>query len=255
MTYISGISATAYLQLITGTSTKLGTVLPTKFLEATDKIASWKAAAGDYERGHQQTNIARIVAESIRSGKNPTDNKEVLAALVGKAATGTGLNLHIDDLCNEDYKAAITEHADELIGSWAAVMDTHAKALHAADEHFDFDGLDPLAASSLVGASPERIQAWSDAQIAVTAWRSAAEGTAAVLIVSGHDINGTTSPMVFANGLTAAKVNAFKAKYRKGGAPEKLTAWYAVKSGATLELATSDVYAARVNVYNKATSD
>lgn len=144
--------------------------------------------------------------------------------------------------------AALRDHADDILDSWVDALDDHAVKLAAAAKA----GVNLKDATGAVARGVATMTHLHNAQIAVRAWATAANGFYALAAVAGVRINADPTTVLTPARLADLEPAIELAREEK---TREVSAWILARCDLPLKLATLDEFRKRAEQYRLDTED
>lgn len=240
------ISAHTRAQAITNAADTLGVPLPPEHFKQVAAAEAFLAEAN--QTVCKKEDLHRAVLDAIQEGRNyVTDPVIRLMALNAQLTDG---NILADARARTEQLmlAALRDHAEDILDSWVDALDDHAANLAAAARA----GVDLKDATGAVARGVATMTHLHNAQIAVRAWATAANGFYALAAVAGVRISA--DPIVVLTPARLADLEPAFEMAREERARE-VSAWVLARCDLPLKLATLDEFKKRAEQYNADTED
>lgn len=234
------LTARFYASQVRKAAETLGVPLPAALVEQLDHADRLTHTAETMLNHGGDLNEA--VLDAIEAGRDFHTDKTVRRLALERmlANQGHGIADAARQRSLQQKRAALTAHADVVLGEWAAALEPHTAALTAAAAALPVDNLEDV--QDVIARGPDVVQHWSNAKKSVTAWSAAVQGFTALADATGIDYTDHR-PLI----LTDADPLAWQAA-RIEGVPH-IDAWTLARNGLALTLATLRQFAARVTRY------
>lgn len=209
--------------IIQRTSTTLGTELPGEIGAAIAAAKQLVADAAEVGRGGA---LADVVVEALRAGRNIYGDKTIARAVLDHTLSTVGLDRAARARADDDLRAVIIDHADDLAESWAEALTDDGAALAAAAP-----AIDDLGDPDIARRGRDAVELWRRAVTSRERFRAAVEGWSMMAVIVGLPANRTYRPFIFADSLVPGR---------------DVDAWAIAQAGLTPGLASPSVYRQRV---------
>jgi hypothetical protein len=239
------ISARTRAQAVTTAADTLRVALPPEYFEQVAEAEAFLAAANS-RTVCQKTDLHSAVLDAIQEGRNYHQDPVIRAMALNVQLTQGNILADARARNEQLMLAALRDHADDILDSWADPLDEHASKLaDAAKARVNLN--DANAALSRGLATMTHLH---NAQNAVKAWTTAGYGFHALAAVAGVRISA--DPVTVLTPARLADLEPAFEMAREEGARE-ISAWILSRCDLPLQLATLDEFKARAAQYRSDT--
>lgn len=232
----------ASVRTIERTASQLGVELPKPYLAAVSKVRHIAEQAEMINGSEETLNYAVLAA--IRDGRDYQADPAVQKALLDYTLTNSDIRSFSHELSAELIGELITEHADEILSTWAAATESDCQTLmDAAAEKLGEVAADLSAPSTHDLRQRKLLNTWSDAMSAAERLATAFQGWKAIISVTKLPRHDRYEALALA---VATPEKLYEAgTLRAPGS--RVDAWALARAGAQLGLATITAYRERVS--------
>jgi hypothetical protein len=241
------ISARTRAQAVTNAADTLGVPLPPEYFEQVAAAEAFLAAA-NRQTVCQKVDLHGAVLDAIQEGRNYVTDKRIQAMALNVQLTQGNILADARARSEKLMLAALRDHADDILDSWADPLDEHAAKLAAAAKA----GVKLGDANGAMARGVTTMTHLHNAQIGVKAWTAASRGFYALAAVAGVRINADSVTV-----LTPARLADYEPAIdmaREERARE-VSAWVLARCDLPLKLATLDEFKKRAEQYRSDTED
>ncbi|MHA7650142.1 hypothetical protein ACX9NE_10405 [Mycobacterium sp. ML4] len=182
--------------------------------------------------------LNEAILDALEAGRDYRDDRAVQRAAIDSLVANFqshGVVEAANVRAMNRRRAALVEHAGDVLTAWQDALEPHSAALAAAAAELPTHDLSNTAA--IISAGLDAVQHWRDAQTAIAVWNAAASGF--VAFAGAARINAQPRYLVF----TDSDAAAVKPALAGGRQPD---AWTLACHGVPLDLPTVDEFRARV---------
>ncbi|MCA4726879.1 aldehyde dehydrogenase [Mycolicibacterium fortuitum] len=229
-----------YASQIKKTAETLDVPLPTVLVEQLDHADKVTHAAETML--NQGGDLNDAVLDAIEAGRDFHTDKTVQRLILERVLTnqGQGIADAARERSMQQKRAALVEHADDVLDEWAEVLAPHAAALAAAAEALPMDNLDDVR--SVITRGLDAVEHWHNAQRAITMWSAAVQGFTG--FADAARVRYHEHKALILTDADAATLEPAQQTARLQGS-RHIDVWTLVRHGISLDLATVTEFRAR----------
>ncbi|MGE2718505.1 aldehyde dehydrogenase [Mycolicibacterium celeriflavum] len=224
------ISAHTRAKAVANAAATINVPLPPAFLKKVDQAEAFTDAAKQTVCTDSKLHAAVLVA--IEEGRDYHADERIQRLALDCQLTSQNILAAARIRSEELVTAALKDHADDILGSWADALDEHSARLVAAAEA----GLNLNDAAGAVARGGDNMQHLHAAQIAVKAWGVAIHGFGTLAAVGGVTLSPRTAPLVLT---PARKTELVPAVDMAREARTDVDVWTLTRCGIVLRLCAS----------------
>lgn len=230
------ISAHTHAQTVTNAADTLHVPLPPGYLEQFSEAEAFIAAAN--QTVCQKEQLHRAVLDAVEAGRDYQSDPVIRVMALNAQLTAGNILADARKRGEQLRLAALRDHAGDILDGWADALDEHSAKLAAAAEA----GLNLGDAAVAVARGGAIMTHLHNAQVAVRAWRTAANGFYALAEVARLRINA--DPVTV---LTTARLAELAPAYdlARDERARDIDVWILARCGLPLRLATLDEFKVR----------
>lgn len=230
------ISAHTHAQTVTNAADTLHVPLPPGYVDQFAEAEAFTEAANQTVCPKEQ--LHRAVLDAIQEGRNYVTDPVIRMMALNAQLTDGNILAAARKRGEQLRFAALRDHAGDILDGWADALDEHSAHLAAAAEA----GLNLGDAAVAVARGGAIMAHLHNAQVAVRAWRTAANGFYALAAVAGVR-NSADSATV----LTPARLAELAPAYEmaREERAREVGVWILARCGLPLRLATLDEFKER----------
>lgn len=240
------ISANTRAQAVTNAADTLHVALPAAYLEQFAETAAFTEAAK--QTVCQKETLHRVVLDAIQEGRDYLADKGIQAMALNAQLTDGNILVDARTRTEQLMLAALADHAGDILNGWAGALDEHSAKLAAAAEA----GVNLGDATGAVARGGVIMTHLHNAQVAVRAWTTAANGFYALAAVAGVRISADSATV-----LTPARLAELAPAYEmaRDERAREVGVWILARCGIPLRLATLDEFKVRAAQLRKDAED
>lgn len=241
------LTARFYASQVRKTAEKLGVPLPAALVEQLDHADHLTHTAETMLGGAGDLNEA--VLDAIEAGRDFHTDKTVQRRVLERmlANQGHGIADAARQRSLEQKRAALVEHADDVLDEWDAALEPHTAALTAAVAALRVHDLDNV--QGVITQGTDAVQHWTNAKRSLAMWSAAVQGFAGFADAARVDYSEHQAQI-----LTDADAAALAPAWQtaRSESTRQLDAWILARHGVPLSLASIAEFRTRTAAFDDA---